>query len=334
MHEYPPQYQHRVALARAGQVHGVFGHVPGPAPAGGFALVTLGDIVDAGRLLHAEPGQLRGRDVDLGRRRDEGHPASVHGGQVRIRDQLGVPDDQQPALGGHLLQGLHHRNDLADLACAAVEGPVEHRDAAVPADRDPGLDLLQVRAPVLGMTELRSGKPFLAVLVLTVHRDRGHVPVQPGHIDPERLDRRHPDRPGDLVQMRGDRIQRPPDPVIIEQPGLHPERLTHRPVPRPRLDMHQRRRRRQPVGHQRLDHLTMGKFRQVTHRAHAINDVTDLQPRTETSHHRQRPQQLLHRPRTELRILSHSPAGCRPPDPRSTRRTAQPPKIHMCGKRA
>jgi hypothetical protein len=46
------------------------------------------------------------------------------------------------------------------------------------------------------------------------------------------------DRPGDLVQVRGDRVQRPPDPVIIEQPGLDAERLADRPVPRPRLDIH------------------------------------------------------------------------------------------------
>jgi hypothetical protein len=32
-------------------------------------------------------------------------------------------------------------------------------------------------------------------------------------------------------------------------------------------------------------------------------------------HHRQRPGQLSHRPRTELRILSHTPAGCRPAAP-------------------
>src|SRR5450755_331966 len=43
---------------------------------------------------------------------------------------LGVPDDQQPALGGHLLQRLHHRYDLADLAGTTVEGTAQHRDAA------------------------------------------------------------------------------------------------------------------------------------------------------------------------------------------------------------
>ena len=199
MHEYPAQCQDRVALARAGQAHGVFGHMPPSAPVGGFALVTLGGVVDPGRLFHGEPGQPRSRDVGLGRRGHEGHPVAVHCGQVRIRDQLGVPDDQQPALRRHALQGLHHGYDLADLAGTAVEGPVKHRDTAVPADRDPGLNLLQIQAAVLGMAELRSGEPVLVLRVLAVHRDRGHIPVHPGHIDPERPDRRHPDRPGDLV---------------------------------------------------------------------------------------------------------------------------------------
>jgi hypothetical protein len=35
------------------------------------------------------------------------------------------------------LKRPHHRDDLADLPGTAVERPVEHRDAAVPADRDP-----------------------------------------------------------------------------------------------------------------------------------------------------------------------------------------------------
>jgi len=237
MHEHPAQCQDRVALARAGQAHGVFDHMPCPALADGFALVTLGDVVDLGGRVQGQAGQLRRRDIGLGRRGHEGHPVAVHGGQVRIRDQLGVPDDQQPPLGSHLLQGLHHGYDLADLPGTAVEGPVKHRDAAVPADRDPRLHLLQVGAAVLGMTEPRRGEPFLVLRVLPVHRDRGHVPVQSADIDPERRDRRDPDRPGDLVQVRGDRVQRPPDPVIIEQPRLYSECLADRPVPGPRLDV-------------------------------------------------------------------------------------------------
>jgi hypothetical protein len=55
--------------------------------------------------------------------------------------------------------------------------------------------------------------------------------------------------------MRGDRVQRPPDPIIVEQFGLHPERFTDRPVPRPRPDMHLRR-----VGHQHFDHLPVSEF--------------------------------------------------------------------------
>jgi len=64
--------------------------------------------------------------------------------------------------------------------------------------------------------------------------------MDPGHVDPELLDRRCSDRPGDLVQIRADRVQRPTDPIIVEQLGLNTERLTDGPVPGPRLDVHQR----------------------------------------------------------------------------------------------
>jgi len=66
--------------------------------------------------------------------------------------------------------------------------------------------------------------------------------------------------------MRSDRIQRPPDPVIVKEFWLHPESFTDRPVPRPPLHMHQRRGRGQPVGHQRLDHLPVRQTSNITHR--------------------------------------------------------------------
>src|SRR5260370_8696581 len=62
---------------------------------------------------------------------------------------------------------------------------------------------------------------------------RTHVPVQPGRVHPELADRRRADRAGDLVQLRGDRIQRPGDPVIVEHVRLAAVRLLHRHRRRP-----------------------------------------------------------------------------------------------------
>lgn len=81
-----------------------------------------------------------------------------------------------------------------------------------------------------------------------------------------------PDRPGHLVQMRG---QSAADPIIVEQAGLDPERLTRRPSPGLFLHMHQRRGRGQPIGHQHLDHLPMRQLRHITHRTGRIHQFPD-----------------------------------------------------------
>jgi hypothetical protein len=47
--------------------------------------------------------------------------------------------------------------------------------------------------------------------------------MQAGHIDPEHRDRPRPPRPHDLVQPWRDRVQRPPDPVILERIGAMPK---------------------------------------------------------------------------------------------------------------
>lgn len=64
---------------------------------------------------------------------------------------------------------------------------------------------------------------------------------QPGHIDPELTDRSRPDRARDVLQLQSDRIQRPGQKIIVEQTGLDPEDLLHRPAPGPVLHPHQRR---------------------------------------------------------------------------------------------
>jgi hypothetical protein len=120
--------------------------------------------------------------------------------------------------------------------------------------------------------------------------------VQPGHIHPELGDRRRPHTADDLIQIRGDRIQRPGNPVIIEQLGEDAVRLVHGHRRRPLLHPHQRRRGGQPVRHQRLDHLTVGDPGHRPHRAQLINNLRDPQPAAEPGHHRQRPEPLFQHP--------------------------------------
>ncbi len=206
--------------------------------------------------------------------------------------QLAVADEQETLAAGDLLQGLHRPGDLRDLSGTAVIGPVEHRDPAIAGHRDPGLHLFQVHPPVFRMPVLDLRILLVLVGVGTEHRDRCHIPVQPPHLDPELPDRRGPDRPDDLLQMRGDRIQRRRRPIIIQQRRGDPEDLLHRPRLRPLLQTHQRRRRGQPVGDHRLDHLPVGQVGDIPHRTQLIDDPGQLQPPHDLSTGHQRPQPL------------------------------------------
>ena len=154
-------------------------------------------------------------------------------------------------------------------------GAVEDRDPAVPADRQPGLDLLQIGPAVLRMPPPRRRILLIRLRVRAIQRDRGQIPVQPRHIDAELGDRRRPGTAGDRVQLRGDRIQRPGDPVIVEQIRRDAIRLLHRHRRRPLVHPQHQRRRGQPAGHQRLDHLAVGDPRHRPDRAQLINDLRD-----------------------------------------------------------
>jgi hypothetical protein len=281
--------------------------VPGAALICGLARITLGDIVHGGCPLQAQRGQLAARHVGFGGWGDEGHLLFGHRREIAIGDQLGVADHEQPPTTGQLLQLFHGPDDLSHLARAAVEDAREQRDGAVPGDGDPGLDLLEIGAAILGMAVLGGREPLGDLVIVAVQGDRGHVPAHPGSLDAERLDRGQSHRPDQVIKLRGDRVQGPADPIVVEQFGIDTEHLAHRPGSGPLLHVHQRRGRGQPVGDQHLDNLPMSEFSQVTHRTGGIHQLPDPQPGTKLGHHRQRPEHLLHTRATELRSLSHTP---------------------------
>ena len=90
-------------------------------------------------------------------------------------------------------------------------------------------------------------------------------------------DRSGSDRADDPLQLRRHGIESPADPVVVEDLGRDAEDLFNRPVPSPVLHVDERGRRGEPVGDQRLDHLSMGRVRDVAHRDRPIDDACDVQ---------------------------------------------------------
>lgn len=247
---------------------------------------------------------------------------------VRVGHQLGIGDHQELLLTGHAPQVLHRPDDLADLGRAAAEDTGVDGDTAVGGHREPGLDLLEVHPPVLGMpvTDHR----VLLILVLdgvgAMDGHTGHVPVQPGDVDPELGDRPCADGARDLLQNRRDRIQGPGQMVVVEQDRVNAEDLLHRPGTGPVADPHQRCGRSQPVRHQRLDHLPVGQMRALTTRTHPIDNPGDIQPAQELGSDRQSAQTLLHHGRHHhIKALTLRPWPRGPGSHRHTPPNATPP---------
>ena len=287
----------RVGLARAVQVHpAVFEHPVAAAGSGRLAGISRGGVVHRRTGSRWQRGEQPGRDPRCGQRRDEPHALGIHRRRVRIRDQLGVAHQQERPRPGDLFQCGHRPGDLGHLRGAAAVGAVENRDPPISADRQPCLDLLQIRPPVLGMPPPRRRVLLIRLRVRAIQRDRRQVPVQPRHIHTELGDRRRPHPAHDRIQLRRDRVQRPGDPVIVEQLRGDAIGLLHRHRRRPVLHPQHRCRRGQPVRHQRLDHLTVGDPGHRPDRAQLINDLRDPQPPPELRHHGQRPQPLFQHP--------------------------------------
>jgi hypothetical protein len=259
---------------------------------------------------------MGGGQVGLAGRRDEADLGGVHRQDVAAAEQLGVADQQHLAGAGQLLQALHRPDHLSDLPGATVKGSMPHRHATIAADRDPGLDLLEIGPAVLGLAPLGRGKASLDLLVDPVQRHRGHIPVQPGHINPEHRDRPRPHRPDHLVQLRCHGVQRPPDPVVVERVGGDTKDLLDRPLTCPVGHPQQRPGAGQPVGDQRLDHLPVGHPRDLPNRTRTVHDPGKVQPPAELAHHRQGPQQLLDTGR-RVGVADRTQAGRRAAHPQT-----------------
>ena len=170
---------------------------------------------------------------------------------------------------------------------------MEDRDAAVGAGPDPGLDLLQILAAVLWVTEFRRGVLLIHLWAGAVEGDRGHVPVDPGNVQAELLDRCCADGADDLVQRRGDGVEGAAEPVIVEDLRSDPEAVFDGPFACPVDDADQRCRGGQPVGDHGFDDLAVGSQRDIADWAEPIDDRGDAELVQKGGDHRQTPERLL-----------------------------------------
>ena len=158
-------------------------------------------------------------------------------------------------------------------------------------DRDPGagghlhrLDLAgdgAVGGPPLGH-QRRSG-------VAAGEPDRGHVQVQPRQIGPAAGRGCQGQCAAHLLGGRGERLERPAEPVVVEQSRWDAEQFGHRRRGCPARHVIQRRRRAQAVGHQRGDHLPVCQHRPPPHRHRVVDQIDQAQPAQVVGHQQQRP---------------------------------------------
>ena len=223
----------------------------------------------------------------------EGHLRPGHIAHIGVGDQFGVAGQQEGAFTSDLLQRCHRTGHLRHLGGATVAGPVEDRDAAVGTGPDPGLDLLQIPAAVLRVTGFRRCVLLIHLWVGAVEGDRGHVPVDPGNVQAELLDRRYADGAGDLVQLRGDGVQGAAGPVVVEDLRSDPEAVFHGPFACPVDDADQRCRGGQPAGDHGFDDLAVGSQRDIADRAEPIDDRGNAELVQKRGDHGQTPERLL-----------------------------------------
>ena len=117
----------------------------------------------------------------------------------------------------------------------------------------------------------------------------GHIQVQPRQVGPAAGRGGQRQLAADLLGHRSQRLQRPAQPVVVEQTRRHAEQFGHRRRGGPAGHVIQRRRRAEPVGHQRGDHLPVGQHRLPAHRHRVIDELDQAQPIQVVGHQQQRP---------------------------------------------
>ena len=85
------------------------------------------------------------------------------------------------------------------------------------------------------------------VLIRAAHPQRGQIDMQPAGVDPEPLDRAGRERAAQRLCVHRQDLQRPPQPVVVEQRRGDPQQLLQRRARRPPRDVIQRRRGAQPA---------------------------------------------------------------------------------------
>ena len=123
--------------------------------------------------------------------------------------------------------------------------------------------------------------------------------MQPGGVGTEAGDRGQRHRRGDLVEPGRQGVQGAAQTVVVQQRTGRPEPLVGRIAGGPAGDVIQWRRRGEPVGDQRGDHLAVGQVGAASHRAGPIDDPGDVQPLQHRHHDRQRPGEVTARRRVQ-----------------------------------
>ena len=120
--------------------------------------------------------------------------------------------------------------------------------------------------------------------------------MQPAGIEPKGLDRPRGQRATDRLRMHRERLQRPPQPIVVEQRRRDPEQLVHRRAGRPPGHVIQRRGRAQPRRDQTGHDLTDRQHRARAARQAAIHDTDQIEHPDEVPGQQKRPH-LPPRPR-------------------------------------
>ena len=147
-----------------------------------------------------------------------------------------------------------------------------------------GLDL-PADGPVRGPALLHQGGGG----VVPGEPDRGQVQVQPGGIgdgEPAHRGQQQPAAHG--LRGRGQRLQRPAQPVIVQQRRRDAQQLGDRRRGRPPGDVIQRRRGAQPARGQHRDHLPVPGQGPAPPRQHPVHDPGHAQGPQVVRHDQQR----------------------------------------------